>query len=82
MFRGIDGNELLMRLDLAGVAAGSGSACKTGDPAPSGVLLALGMDREWALGSLRLTVGRGTTDDEIEHVQNTLPDVIERMRST
>ena len=80
VFRGINGNELIMQLDLAGVAAGSGSACKTGSPAPSSVLLALGIEPEWALGSLRLTVGRGTTGDEVDLVQEIVPDVISRMR--
>lgn len=81
VFKGIDGNELLMRLDLEGIAASSGSACKTGDPEPSEVLTALGYDREWALGSLRLTVGRPTTEAEIDRVIEIVPKVIAQMRS-
>lgn len=80
VFKNIDGNELLMRLDLEGIAASSGSACKTGDPEPSEVILALGYDRSWALGSLRLTVGRPTTEGEIERVVEVLPGVIAQMR--
>jgi cysteine desulfurase len=76
VFRGVDGNELLMRLDLQGVAASSGSACKTGDPKPSGVLLALGLAPEWALGSLRLTVGRQTVDAHIDRLLEVLPDAV------
>lgn len=81
VFHGVDGNEMIMALDLAGVAAGSGSACKTGSPMASGVLLALGLDAEWALGSLRLTVGRGTTDAEIEHIQEMMPPLIAQLRN-
>lgn len=79
--RGVDGNALLMHLDLAGVAASSGSACKTGDPRPSDVLLACGLTPEWASGSLRLTVGRATTDADIERVLAVLPDLAARLRA-
>ncbi|MBI2976220.1 MAG: aminotransferase class V-fold PLP-dependent enzyme, partial [Chloroflexi bacterium] len=80
VFRNIDGNELLMRLDLEGIAASSGSACKTGDPEPSDAILALGFDRSWALGSLRLTVGRGTTEEEIERTIGVVTRVVGEMR--
>ena len=80
VFRGVDGNELLMRLDLLGVAASSGSACKTGDPKPSSVLLALGLLPEWALGSLRLTVGRPTTDAHIDRLLEVLPEAVARAK--
>ncbi len=56
-FRAIDGNALLMLLDVEGFACSSGSACKTGDPEPSDVLTALGLPAEWSLGSLRITLG-------------------------
>lgn len=79
-FNNIDGNELLMRLDLAGLAASSGSACKTGDPEPSEVMLALGLDRGWALGSLRLTVGRPTAEDEVERAVVIVRDAVAAMR--
>jgi cysteine desulfurase len=78
---GIDGNELLMHLDLAGIGASSGSACKTGDPEPSEVLLALGLAREVALGSLRLTVGRPTSEADVERLQSTLPGIVDKMRA-
>ncbi len=81
VFAGINGNELLMHLDLAGVAASSGSACKTGSPEPSTVLRALGLSPHWALGSLRLSVGRHTKNEDIEHMVSLLPDIIERMRA-
>ena len=80
VFKGIDGNELLMHLDLAGIAASSGSACKTGDPTPSEVLLALGLTPEWALGSLRLTVGRQTTGAHVDRLLEALPGIVKKMR--
>jgi cysteine desulfurase len=81
VFRGVNGNDLLMHLDLAGIAASSGSACKTGDPEPSDVLLALGLPPEWALGSLRLTVGRLTTEAHVDRVLEVLPGLIEKLRA-
>ncbi len=80
VFHNVDGNALLMHLDMAGIAASSGSACKTGDPEPSKVLLAMGLPREWALGSLRLTVGRGTTEANVDRMLEVLPGVIETLR--
>jgi len=80
VFKGVDGNALLMALDVAGYACSSGSACKTGDPEPSDVLMALGLPREWALGSLRVTVGNQTTADEIKAFLDILPEIIARMR--
>jgi cysteine desulfurase len=79
-FHNIDGNELLMRLDLEGVAASSGSACKTGNPEPSEVMLALGLDPSWALGSLRLTVGRPTTMHEVEQAVAVVTRVVGEMQ--
>ena len=81
VFKNVNGNDLLMHLDLAGVAASSGSACKTGDPKPSDVLLALGLPPEWALGSLRLTVGRQTTEAHLDQLLNVLPGIVEKLRA-
>ena len=79
-FRHLSGNDLLMHLDMAGIAASSGSACKSGDPKPSAVLEALGLGREWAKGGLRLTVGRHNTMDEIEQVVATLPRLVAKLQ--
>ncbi len=79
-FQGIDGNRLLAALDLAGFACSSASACKTGDPEPSSVLLALGLDPAMALGSLRVTVGRPTTDADIGEFLDALPRLVEAQR--
>src|SRR3972149_6133714 len=81
VFAGIDGNALLMMLDLEGFACSSGSACKTGDPEPSEVLTALGLSRSWALGSLRVSVGRRTASNEIGGFCHALPDVVARLRA-
>ncbi len=80
VFQGVDGNALLMLLDIEGFACSSGSACKTGDPEPSDVLTALGLSRDWALGSLRITLGAATTHAEVESFLAVLPGVVERAR--
>ncbi|MDA0698754.1 MAG: cysteine desulfurase family protein, partial [Chloroflexi bacterium] len=80
VFRGVDGNALLRRLDVEGVAASSGSACKTGDPRPSGVLLAMGLQPEWARGSLRLSVGRTTTAADVDYAVQTVERCVAALR--
>ncbi len=80
VFEGVDGNALLMRLDLAGFACSSGSACKTGDPEPSDVLQALGLPRAWALGSLRITLGAGSTVEQVDAFLAALPEIVEQTR--
>jgi cysteine desulfurase len=79
-FKDVDGNDLLMMLDNAGFACSSGSACKTGDPEPSDVLTALGLQNKWSLGSLRVTLGKGTVPEEIEAFLTVLPNLVERAR--
>lgn len=81
VFPGVDGNALLMMLDVDGFACSSGSACKTGSPEPSDVLLALGMEPDLALGSLRVTLGRWTDKQQIEDFTNQLPKVIQSNRA-
>ncbi len=81
VIEGLDGNTLLMHLDMAGIAASSGSACKTGNPEPSEVLLSMGYEPGPALGSLRLSVGRQTTDAEIDHVLAVLPEAVQKIRA-
>ena len=79
VFDGVDGNTLLMHLDMKGVAASSGSACKTGNPEPSDVLLAMGYSPEQALGSLRLTVGRQNTPEDIEYAMDVIAQSVEKL---
>jgi cysteine desulfurase len=80
VFQGVDGNTLLMMLDAAGFACSSGSACKTGDPEPSDILLAMGFSEDWALGSLRVTLGQLTTTEEIENFLEILPKKVRQIR--
>jgi cysteine desulfurase len=80
VFRQADGNQLLMLLDMAGFACSSGSACKVGNPTPSDVLLALGLPAEWALGSLRVTLGSGNTPEQVEKLLSVLPGLVEKAR--
>jgi cysteine desulfurase len=80
VFKDVDGNQLLASLDLAGFGCSSGSACKTGDPTPSDVLNAIGLSQDWALGSLRVTVGRKTHEEEIERFLEVIPVAIEQLR--
>jgi cysteine desulfurase len=80
VFKGVDGNALLMLLDDAGFACSSGSACKTGDPEPSEVLLALGLSPDWALGSLRVTLGAHSSEADVDAFLDVLPALVERVR--
>jgi len=80
VFDRVDGNRLLTHLDLAGFACSSGSACKTGNPEPSDVLTALGLSQSMALGSLRLTLGKDSTPNQVEALCTALPGMIELLR--
>jgi cysteine desulfurase len=81
VFEGVDGNLLLMLLDQAGFACSSGSACKVGNPQPSEVLTAIGLSRSWALGSLRVTLGKDTTADQIDAFLQVLPELVSNARA-
>ena len=80
-FRGTQGEALIVALDLAGFAASSGSACTSGSTEPSHVLLALGLERDLAQGSLRLTIGRGTTAAQVDALLQALPPIVARLRA-
>ena len=79
--KGVDGNLLLQMLDAAGFACSSGSACKTGNPEPSEVMSAIGLSREWGLGSLRVTLGSGTTAEHVDSFLKALPSLVEKVRN-
>ena len=79
-FEFIEGEGILLLLDQVGIAGSSGSACTSGSLDPSHVLMAIGLTHEWAHGSLRLTVGDFTTDEDIDYILEKLPPVIERLR--
>ncbi len=79
-FDKVEGEALLLRLDLMGVAGSSGSACTSGTLDPSHVLLALGLTQAQANGALRLTIGTDTTQEEIDQVLEILPPIVEDLR--
>lgn len=81
VFEDCDASAILMHLDMHRIGAASGSACSTGMPEPSGVLLAMGEDYHLALGALRLTLGQSTTAKDIDYVLEVLPQVIKTVRS-
>lgn len=80
VFKGVEGEAVLLRLDLEGIAVSSGSACTSGDLKPSHVLLAMGIPQEEAHGSIRFSLGRGTTEEEIDYVLEKLPKIINDLR--
>ncbi|MGI8877084.1 MAG: cysteine desulfurase family protein [Candidatus Limnocylindria bacterium] len=80
-FPGTQGEALVVALDLEGFAVSSGSACTSGNTEPSHVILALGSEREVAQGSLRLTVGRDTTEADVDALLEALPPIVARLRS-
>ena len=79
-FEHVEGEPVLLGLDMAGIAASSGSACSSGSLEPSHVLLALGQSADLARGSLRLTLGKDNTDEEVDYLFSQLPDLIHRLR--
>lgn len=80
LFKDVDGEMLLMALDVEGIAVSTGSACTSGNPEPSAVLVSMGIAREWALGGLRLTLGYDSTEADIDDVLQIMPKCVERVR--
>ncbi|HLZ47389.1 MAG TPA: cysteine desulfurase family protein [Candidatus Limnocylindria bacterium] len=80
-FSGTQGEALVVSLDLEGFSVSSGSACTSGDTEPSHVLLALGLPRDVAQGSLRVTLGRDTTEHDVDAFLAALPPIVERLRA-
>jgi len=80
VFKYIEGESMLLNLDLAGVCASSGSACTSGSVEPSHVLLAMGIPPEVAHGSLRLTLGRENTEEDVDYVLEVLPGIVQKLR--
>lgn len=79
-FQYIEGESLLLNLDMKGIAASSGSACTSGSLDPSHVLLAIGLPHEIAHGSLRLTLGDENTEEDVDYVLEVLPEIVQRLR--
>ena len=80
-FEGVEGESLLLYLDMQGVCASSGSACTSGSLDPSHVLLAIGLKHEVAHGSLRLSLGEENTQEDVDHILEVLPGIVERLRN-
>ncbi|NLW06780.1 MAG: cysteine desulfurase NifS [Clostridia bacterium] len=80
-FSYIEGESLLLSLDMKGICASSGSACTSGSLDPSHVLLAMGIPHEEAHGSVRMTLGRDNTEADIDYVLEVLPEIVERLRA-
>lgn len=78
---GIEGESLLLMLDMKGICASSGSACTSGSLDPSHVLLALGLKHEVAHGSLRLSISEENTDEEIDYILEVIPQIVEKLRA-
>ena len=77
----VEGESLLLNLDMKGIAASSGSACTSGSLDPSHVLLAMGMNHETAHGSLRFSLGRGNTEADVDYCLEVLPPIVAKLRS-
>ena len=80
-FEGIEGESLLLALDMAGICASAGSACSAGSTEPSHVLLAMGYSVERARGALRLTLGRSTTREDVDRVTQTLAAAVKDLKA-
>jgi len=80
-FEFIEGESMLLNLDMKGICASSGSACTSGSLEPSHVLLAIGLPHEIAHGSLRLTLGRDNTEEQVDYVLEVLPEIVTKLRN-
>jgi len=80
-FEGVEGESILLSLDMLGIAASTGSACTSGSVDPSHVLIAMGLAPQWSHGSLRLTLGKDNTEADIDAVASALPNIVEKVRS-
>ena len=78
-FPGVEGEPVLLGLDFKGIAASSGSACSSASLEPSHVLLAMGISPELAVGSVRISIGRETTETDIDDVLQVLPEILEQL---
>lgn len=80
-FEAVEGEPILLGLDFAGISASSGSACSSASLEPSHVLLAIGLTAELAQGSVRITLGKDNTDEEVDYMLSVIPDLVNRLRA-
>nr|HID13602.1 cysteine desulfurase [Anaerolineae bacterium] len=80
-FRDVEGESVVLSLDLEGIGASSGAACAEGEPEPSFVLTAMGLSTEWSIGGLRLTLGHANDEADVARVLEVLPGIVERLRA-
>ena len=81
VFRGVEGESVVLNLDLEGIATSSGAACAEGEPEPSFVLAAMGIPPDWGIGSLRITLGHSNDENDVARVLEALPPIVERLRA-
>ena len=79
-FQGVDGESIVLGLDVRGICVSTGSACSTGDPEPSHVLLAMGLSAREAQGSIRVSLGRDTREEDIDVTVQALVDTVAQLR--
>jgi cysteine desulfurase len=82
VFRGVEGESIVLHLDLEGIATSSGAACAEGEPNPSSVLTAMGLSPDWGIGSLRVTLGHDNDEADVARVLEVLPGIVERLRGS
>jgi len=80
-FEGIEGESILLNMDMEGIAASTGSACSSSSLEPSHVLLSIGLTHEFAHGSVRFTMGKHTTKDDLDYVVEVLPGIVKKLRA-
>ena len=80
-FKGVEGEQILLALDLNGVGASTGSACTSASSEPSHVLTAMGISTAVAHGAIRMTLGKSNTDEDVDIVLGLMPDIVEKQRA-
>ena len=80
-FRGVESESIVLGLDLKGIGVSAGSACTSGNVEPSYVLVAMGVPVEWAMGSVRSSLGRGTSREDIDYVVESIEPLVAKLRS-
>jgi cysteine desulfurase len=80
-FRHVESESIVLGLDLKGIAVSAGSACTSGNVEPSYVLVAMGVPLDWAMGSVRCSLGRGTTAEDVDYVIESVAPLVAKLRS-